>query len=194
MLVVEALVMVASVEKRVVTVPTVVEEVLKTDWPETVSAVADAVVSVVCPVTLSVCARVRPPVDEAEAKKSWPPIVAAPVVEAVERVARPDWLTEKREVPVEEAMLSKPKLEVEVALMLKIYKEEVALIPVNTPLSKKVEVARVLAPVKRARYPSAPPDTPAPPVIPREDVDTHRVDVPVDQRSCPRVPEALVES
>ena len=54
MLVVEALVMLASVEKRVVTVPTVVEEVLRTDWPETVRAVAEAVVSVVCPVTLSV--------------------------------------------------------------------------------------------------------------------------------------------
>ena len=66
-------------------------------------AVAEAVVSVVFPATLSVCARVRPPVDEAEAKKSWPPIVAAPVVEAVERVARPDWLTEKREAPVDEA-------------------------------------------------------------------------------------------
>ena len=30
--------------------------------------------------------------------------------------------------------------------------------------------------------------------IPREDVATHRVEVPVDQSTWPRVPEALMES
>jgi pyrimidine operon attenuation protein/uracil phosphoribosyltransferase len=47
--VVEALVMLASVEKSVVTVPTVVDEVLKTDCPVTVSAVADALLSTARP-------------------------------------------------------------------------------------------------------------------------------------------------
>ncbi len=66
MLVVEALVMLASVLKSVVTVPTVVEEVLKTDWPETASAVAEAFCSDVFPVAVKretvVVARVEVPV------------------------------------------------------------------------------------------------------------------------------------
>jgi hypothetical protein len=35
---------------------------------------------------------------------------------------------------------------------------------------------------------------PDPPVIPSDDVETHCVDVPVDQRTCPKVPDAFVES
>ena len=59
MLVVEALVMLASVEKRVFTVPTVVEEVLKTDWPETVSSVTEVVARVEVPATFRLPERVR---------------------------------------------------------------------------------------------------------------------------------------
>ena len=54
----EALVMFACVEKSVPIVPTVVEEVLKTDWLATVRNVVEALVSVVCPVTLRVLERV----------------------------------------------------------------------------------------------------------------------------------------
>ena len=43
--------MLASVEKRVLTVPTVVDEVLKTDCPDTVREVADALARDVWPDT-----------------------------------------------------------------------------------------------------------------------------------------------
>jgi len=48
--------------------------------------------------------------------------------------------------------------------------------------------------VKRARNPFVPPVTPLPPEIPREDVATQIVDVPVDWSTMPRVPTAPIES
>ena len=66
---------------------------------------------------------------------------------------------------------------------LKDIKEEVAPIPATDPLSKKSPVESVVAEVNRARNPFTPPVTPAPPVIPRDDVATQSVDVPVDQRT-----------
>ena len=61
--VVEALVILPFVAKSVVIVPTVVEEVLRTVLPDTVSAVADALTREVLPVTLSVEERVRAVAD-----------------------------------------------------------------------------------------------------------------------------------
>ena len=71
--------------------------------------------------------------------------------------------------------------------------DDVALTPRTVPLSIRVEVPTVAAESHRVAYPNAPPRTPTL-VRPRDDVATHCVDVPVERRSCPRVPEALVES
>ena len=60
----------------------------------------------------------------------------------------------------------------------KVNDDDVAFTPATVPLSKKSPVERVLPPVKRARNPLFPPVTPE---IPRDDVATQRVDVPVDQ-------------
>ena len=68
------------------------------------------------------------------------------------------------------------------------------MIPATVPLSKNVDVASAVEEMNLARKPFSPPVTPAPPVIPRDEVATHWVEVPVDQRTWPRVPEALVES
>lgn len=65
---------------------------------------------------------------------------------------------------------------------LKVKDEEDALIPRTEPLSIKVEVPRVLAVNQRVAHPKDPPETPVA-VIPREEVDTHSVEVPVAQRS-----------
>ena len=93
----------------------------------------------------------------------------------------PAWSTDKRERPVEDEI--KNGLVPAVPCTLKEKVDDVALIPATTPLSKNVDVANVVAPVKRAKNPFAPPVTPAPPVIPRDEVDTHWVLVPVDQRT-----------
>ncbi len=63
------------------------------------------------------------------------------------------------------------------------YEDEVALIPATIPLSSSEDVPSVVADNHLVANPNSPPVTPAPPVIPRDDVDTQRVDVPVDQRS-----------
>ena len=55
----------------------------------------------------------------------------------------------KSEAPVEDATLKSARLEVEVACTLKTYEDEVALIPVNTPLSMSVDVPRVVAESQR---------------------------------------------
>ena len=99
----------------------------------------------------------------------------------------------KSEAPVEEATLNGLS-PVEVALCtLSVKLEDVALIPSTVPLSIRVEVPTVVDVSHRVAYPNAPPRTPTL-VRPRDDVATHCVDVPVERRSCPRVPEALVES
>jgi hypothetical protein len=64
------------------------------------------------------------------------------------------------------------------------------LIPANDPLSRRVDVPTVVAESQRVAKPRAPPETPVA-VIPSVDVDTQRVDVPVDQSTCPSVPVAL---
>ena len=61
----EALVILALVAKREPTVPTVVEELVKYAWLVVVKLVANALESVVCPVTLSVEENV--PVDPTRA-------------------------------------------------------------------------------------------------------------------------------
>ena len=50
--------------------------------------------------------------------------------------------------------------------------------------------------MNRARNPGVPPVTPEPdpPTMPSVDVETHKVEVPVERRSCPYVPVAFVES
>jgi hypothetical protein len=98
----------------------------------------------------------------------------------------------KSDVPVEDATLN--GLRVEVPWILKVIVEEVALIPSTVPLSKSDEVASVVGEIKRAMYPTCPPVTPEPLLSPSVEVDTHNVDVPVDQSTWPRVPDAFIES
>jgi hypothetical protein len=97
--------------------------------------------------------------------------------------------TVKSEAPVEEATLNGLRLDVDVACTLKAKLDDVALIPANTPLSTSVEVPRVLFVSQRVANPIVPPDTA--PTIPSDDVETHCVDDPVDQSTCPSVPVAL---
>ncbi len=66
MLVVEALVILPLVAKRVLIVPTVVDEVLNTESPVTVRAEAVALARVVLPATLRVPERVSPVPDAVE--------------------------------------------------------------------------------------------------------------------------------
>jgi hypothetical protein len=99
----------------------------------------------------------------------------------------------KSEDPDDEATLKSPRLEVDVAWMLKTKLDEVALIPVNTPLSMSVEVPRVVEVSQRVAYPNAPPCTVVA-ASPRDDVATHFVLVPVVWRIIPRVPVELVVS
>jgi hypothetical protein len=100
---------------------------------------------------------------------------------------------EKKEDPEDEATLNGLRLEVDVACTLKTYEEEVALIPVKTPLSRRVDVPRVVAESQRVANPSWPPATPLA-VTPSDEVATHLVDVPVDWSTIPRVPVALAAS
>ena len=85
--VVEALVIVACVPKSVVTVPTVVEEVLNTDLLRTVRNDVEALPRVLCPVTLRVDERVSA-VADAFPSTVCPETVNA-VAEAVASVACP---------------------------------------------------------------------------------------------------------
>jgi hypothetical protein len=171
-----AFVRLALFEKSDVTVPTVVDEVLRTVWPDTVRAVAEALARVVCPVTPKVPAtpRRKPGVVE--------PIPTFPL----ERIVKSD-------APVEEATLNGLRaVEVEdCTLNAKV--DDVALIPATVPLSRSVDVPRVDAVSQRVAKPRAPPDTPTA-VTPRVEVDTHFVVVPVVWRIIPRVPVLFVES
>jgi hypothetical protein len=70
--------------------------------------------------------------------------------------------------------------------------DDVALIPATVPLSRRVEVPRVVDVNHRVANPVVPPETTA--VIPSVEVATHLVVVPVVWRSIPRVPVEFVES
>ena len=59
--------------------------------------------------------------------------------------------------------------------------DDVALTPATVPLSISVPMPRVVADNQRDRYPVVPPDSDA--VIPSDEVATHCVLVPVDQRN-----------
>lgn len=97
---------------------------------------------------------------------------------------------EKSEAPVEEETLN--GLTPAAPWTLKDTVEDVALIPATVPLSRRVEVPRVVGVSHRVANPNAPPESE--PATPRLDVATHLVVVPVVWRIIPRVPEALVES
>ena len=72
---------------------------------------------------------------------------------------------------------------------LKVKDDEVALIPATVPLSIDTPEERVDADVHRERNPLVPPERD--PEIPRDDVATHRVVVPVVWSTMPRVPVEL---
>jgi hypothetical protein len=102
----------------------------------------------------------------------------------------PFWSTESIVAPVEDAITN--GLVPAVPWRLKVTVDEVALTPETVPLSRNRPVVSDVAEAQRVRNPVVPPDTEA--VIPRDEVATQRVDVPVDQRTCPNVPDAVVES
>ena len=92
------------------------------------------------------------------------------------------------EIPDEEATLNGlSAVDVE-DCTLKAYEDDVALIPANDPLSRSVDVPRVVAVNQRVAKPIAPP------VIEVAELVTHLVLVPVDCRIIPDVPVALEES
>jgi hypothetical protein len=95
----------------------------------------------------------------------------------------------KKEVPDEDATRNGSRAGD--ACRLKVTVDDVAFTPDTVPLSRRRPDESVEAPVQRARKPGVPPERD---VIPRDEVATHRVDVPVERRTCPRVPEAVVES
>jgi hypothetical protein len=66
------------------------------------------------------------------------------------------------------------------------------LIPATVPLSIEIPVPSVVGDVHLVRSPVTPPVSED--EIPSDEVATHCVDVPVDQRTWPRVPEADTES
>ena len=70
--------------------------------------------------------------------------------------------------------------------------DDVALIPATVPLSRSVDVPRVVADNHREAKQNVPPERD--PEIPRDDVATQRVLVPVACSTIPSVPVALVES
>ena len=82
----------------------------------------------------------------------------------------------------------------EVPCTKKVEVEVVALMPDTTPLSRKRPVERPVEEVQRARYPVVPPVTPVEVERPSDEVATQSVEVPVDQSTCPTVPDALVVS
>jgi hypothetical protein len=82
--------------------------------------------------------------------------------------------TEKRLVFDDDATLKIIELPFAVVdATLKATDDDVAPTPATNPLSWKRPVESVVAPVNRARKPLMPPLTPAPPVIPSDDVATH---------------------
>jgi hypothetical protein len=97
----------------------------------------------------------------------------------------------KSEVPVEDATLN--GLTPAEPWRLKVMVAEVALIPATVPLSMKRPAVRSVADVQRAERPIVPVKEEAD-ASPSDEVAIQRVEVPVDQRICPRVPEALVTS
>ena len=82
----------------------------------------------------------------------------------------------KNEDPVDDATLNGLILDVDVACTLNAYEDDVALTPENIPLSKNDPVVKAVDDAQRASLPVAPPVSS--PVIPRDEVDTHFVDVP----------------
>jgi len=102
--------------------------------------------------------------------------------------------TVNSDVPDEEATLN--GLTAGAPCTLKEYDDDVALIPATIPLSSKVEVPNVVGVSHLVANPYSPPVTPAPipPCIPRVEVATQRVEVPVDHSTWPTVPAVLIES
>jgi len=137
----------------------------------------------------------RAPVEDAIANGYWvvevpriarvaigvvvPPIPTLPLLRTVRIVA-----------PVEDAIAN--GLTPDAPCTLKVTVDEVALIPATVPLSRSVEVPRVVVVSQRVAKPRAPPVRDE--VIPSVDVATHLVVVPVVWSTIPRVPVALAES
>jgi hypothetical protein len=99
----------------------------------------------------------------------------------------PFWRIVKSDVPVEEATLN--GLTPAAPCTLKVTVEDVALIPATVPLSRRVDVPRVVAVSQRVPKPEKPPATPVE-TTPSVDVATQRVLVPVAWSTIPRVPIA----
>jgi hypothetical protein len=98
---------------------------------------------------------------------------------------------EKREVPVEDATLN--GLVPALPCTLRVTVEEEALTPSTVPLSMSLDAVTVVVVSHLVANPRVPPDTPLA-TTPRDDVATHRVEVPVDWSTIPRVPLLAVES
>ena len=124
-------------------------------------AVAEAVASVACPVTprVPVTPSVYPGVVE--------PIPTLPL----ERIVNID-------TPVDDATLNGLSAVDVDDCTLKAKVDDVALIPATVPLSRSVDVPSVVAVNHREAKPNVPPERD--PDIPRVDVATQRVLVPVD--------------
>ena len=82
------------------------------------------------------------------------------------------------DTPVEEATLNGLSAEEVELCTLKVNVDEVALIPSTAPLSMSVDVPSVVEVSQRVAKPKAPPVRDD--EIPRDEVDTHRVEVPAD--------------
>jgi hypothetical protein len=102
----------------------------------------------------------------------------------------PFWSTESIVAPVEDAITN--GLVPAVPWRLKVTVDEVALTPETVPLSIKRPVPIVVAVNQRVTRSTVPPERIAP--IPRVDVATHLVVVPVVWSTIPKVPVALAES
>ena len=98
----------------------------------------------------------------------------------------------KKEEPDEDATLNIVFTLPGVPCTLNVIFEDVALIPATAPLSILNPVESVVGLDQTAVLPVVPPATDA--VIPRVDVGTHCVEVPVERRICPTVPDALYPS
>ena len=86
--------------------------------------------------------------------------------------------TLKKDDPVDEATLKISLVDPEIPCTLKAIVDDVALIPATVPLSRSVDVPRVVEVSHRVAKPRAPPVRDA--ERPRDDVATQRVLVPVD--------------
>ena len=89
------------------------------------------------------------------------------------------------DVPVDDAILN--GFTPAAPLILKVYADEVALIPATVPLSINVPDESVEGDVHRARYPFVPPKTLE--LTLSDDVDTHCIPLPVVWSIIPAVPE-----